>query len=895
MEDWVIRSKLAPSVQLRWLIDRDDLVACLERVLDARAAVLHAPAGYGKTSLLALWRRLLADRGVPVAWLSLDDHDRDPLQFLTYLVESLKAGELIPASTSGLPVNASGMSAYPPEAIVSAMLVELSRRDRESVLILDDFHRAETGDNCRVVNQLLAVLPPSIHVVISTREFPAALSLADMRARDELIEIDQASLQFTESEIRTYLGSLVEGTEDPDWSDQLHARTEGWPIALQTVRRWVSEGATLRDTLDQISGRSSDLSDYFLEQVFDNLDVDEQVFLLRTSILERVDGDLANHLCNNTASWEILEGLERRDLFVQALDRERRWYRYHRLFSEFLQERLRRRGEGIVTDLHRLASEWFLDRGFVNEAVQHALESGQSGFVADLFEHLGGWHYVLQGHVGAVQKALALIDDEHVRSHPRVWLAKVFTTVRHGDVERAEALFEELSVALDHSGCSDSQLLSELVFVRSILNVYGDRSISDAEIARLEQLSETLPHDNNPMHAVRYNLLCAMYAQRGSFDDCMAAGDKAIRRFRAMGSVWGETFIYFHEGYACMAQGRLRDAEVLYQVGLDLALEHFGENSDLAAIGGAFLAEAAYERNSTHEASRLLELALPHIERFDAWPEVYVAAYTTAMKLARAESDTDKLEELRRRGRATATNRGLPRLRAIVDMQADEIRQRERCRALAESGPTRRHGAADTAEHPVLSQLRVSITARTLVERGDSDAAVELLVRACRQSRANRLMRSYLSFSVLLATVLWAKGAHEKALCAFEDALFPSLFEGAKRVFIDEGDELVHVIHDLVHASGKKRGNRLRDRFLAELLMEIDAASLQPGRHQDALSPREQEVLRFLIQGRSNREIAEGISISINTVKFHVKNIFDKLGVTTRKDAVSASIRRGLS
>ena len=234
-------------------------------------------------------------------------------------------------------------------------------------------------------------------------------------------------------------------------------------------------------------------------------------------------------------------------------------------------------------------------------------------------------------------------------------------------------------------------------------------------------------------------------------------------------------------------------------------------------------------------------------------------------------------------------------MRAIVDRQAEEIRQRERRNLSVEPGSERRRVVAETAEHPVLHQLRVSIEARALVARGDSDAAVELLSRACRESRANRLVRSFLSFSVLLATVLWRRGAHEAAIGAFEDALSPSLFEGTKRVFIDEGDELVHVIHDLAHASGKKRGNRLRDRFLAELLMEIDAASPQPGRHQDALSPREQEVLRFLIQGRSNREIAEAISISINTVKFHVKNIFDKLGVTTRKDAVSASIRRGLS
>lgn len=891
MVDWVIRSKLAPSVTQRSLFAREFLVEELDKVLDGRAALVHAPAGFGKTSLLAYWWSTLSDRAIPAAWLSLDDHDQDLFQFSSYLMEACKAGRLV--SNSHLAPLPSGISDSPPRVITGAVLTELAKCSGPNVLILDDFHHAESAENCYAVSQLLTRLPSNVHIVISTREYPSMLPLADLRLREELVEIDHSALRFSEREIRVWIGSLIELSAPEDWPVQLFTRTEGWPVALKTVRRWVADGASLRETLEQISGRSSDLSDYFLEQVFGNLDETVQAFLLRTSILKRVNGDLANLLCEIDDAWRILEDLERRDIFVESLDRERTWYRYHRLFSEFLQERVRRRFDGRLANLHRIASSWFQKHGLVSEAVQHAIASGDADVTADLFESLGGWHHALKGHVGTLKRALSIVDDGKLADHPRLWLGKIFLTVRRGEINQALEMFEQLAASSEGQSSVDSEFHSELLIMRSLLNRYADNDITDAEIQQLEKLSESLSHENDLMHAVRCNLLCVMYAQRGNFDSCLTAGDKAIRHFRAMGSVFGETFIYFHEGYACMAQGRLRDAEVLYGAGRDLALEHFGADSDLAAIAAVFLAEAAYEKNNIREAARLLDVALPHIERFDGWLEVYVAAYTTLMKLAHCSRDWESLAEARDRARSTATHRGLLRLRSIIDMQTLEL---EYLRRPASAGDHTADSLDETtdnpAEHPVLRQLRVSVAVRTQLQSGDNCRAIELLERERRRSHKGRLIRSYVSFSILLAIARWAQGRREAAMDAFEAALSPCLFEGIKRPFIDEGDALVDVIHDLTHALEKQRGNRLRDRFLVELITELNAASAQPRTGQDQFTPREREVLRYLVQGRSNREIAEAIPISINTVKFHVKNIFGKLGVTTRKDAVTASIRR---
>ena len=889
--DWINRSKLLPIGPDRSLLRRPRLVSLVDQVLAARLTLLHAPAGFGKTSLLSCWQDTLVDREIPVAWLSLDDHDHDVFQFMSYLMEACKVSGLV--SNAHLPTPTNGESHANSRALALAALTELSKSGGHQVVILDDFHRAASPENCRAIEELFARAPTKLHIVISSREYPRSLPLADLHARGELFEIDHATLRFSENEIHDWLSSEVESSAPEDWSTQLFDRTEGWPIALKTVRRWVTEGASLSDTLVEISGRSSDLSDYFFEQVFEDLDEPAQTFLLKTSILKRMNGDLANWLCETSDGWQTLDVLERRDTFIESLDRERTWYRYHRLFAEFLQERLRRRPSGMLDSLHRTACQWFREQGLTAEAVQHAMASNQADVVADLFESLGGWHYALKGHVGALQQALSLVDDTELENHPRLWLGKIYLTVRRGEIERAHSEFQRLVAKSESSRSLDSEFKGELLIMRSLLNRYADQDISEAEIAQLEQLDSLLSRDNDLMHAVRWNVLCVMYSQRGDFDACMSAGDRAIRRFRGMGSVFGETFIYFHEGYACMAQGRLRDAEALYGAGHAIALEHFGADSDLAAVAAVFLSEVAYEKNNVKEAAQLLRDALPHIERSDAWLDVYVAAYTTAMKLTQCLPEEPSAREIRHRAESIAVSRGLPRLGVWAHFQEMELQYMHGKDAVCTDGE--RVTSYRANGHLAMRQLWVSVTARALLQAGENREAIELLTTECGRCVDQRLIRSFVALSILRARAYWADGQMEAAYDALEAALSRAVFEGIKRPFIDEGDALLGIIHNRANRSQEQHSNRLRDRFLAELLIGIETPQGARLERPDEFTPREREVIRHLLKGHSNREIAELAAVSVNTVKFHVKNVFEKLHINSRKDAAAALARRRFS
>lgn len=896
MSGWLVRSKLSPSIRLRQPVPRVALMSRLDGALDTQLTLVQAPAGYGKTSILAQWFESLRARSIPAAWLSLDEHDGDPFQFLNYLIGACQQAGF--ASGIELIDSPHSFSGSAPAVTSAAIATALNRCIGPHVIILDDLHRAESPAVGAALNHLLSSRPCNVHFVISTRQYPRPLPTADLQAHDELLMIRQSEIEFSPAEIEIFLAGTLSAPPPENWSRELYARTEGWPIALQAVRRWLVDGASIAETLAQISGRTSDLEDYFVEQVFDALSPQEQRFLLDTSILERVNGDLADVLCRSAGSWQLLERLERRDLFVHCLDRERSWYRYHRLFSEFLKERLRRVAGSSIAELHRVASRWFHTHGYNTEAVQHAMSSGDNELLAGILENLGGWRYALMGHVGVLERTLRMLVDEQLAAYPRIALADIYLKARRGEHAAARASMLRLT-GKQGRNTPDASLAGEIAIMRSLLDRYAGNAVTRHEIEQLEALGAALSREDHLMHAVRCNLLCAAHARVGRADESFAAGEQAIAHFRQIGSLYGEAFIYFHEGYSRMAQGRMRDAETLFREGHDLAEEHFGSSSDLVAVAKVFLAEIAYERNETHEAAQLLARALPHIEQFDSWHEVYLAGYLTALRLAYLSRNSLEVARIARRVHSTASSRMLPGLRDVMDAWLRELGYRdgafalEAASAASQAEPALADLPDDALFDPALRHALASAAARRLMKEDQLEAAERLLATETNRAYRARHLRAFIALSVLLSIVRSQTHDLAAARAALDIAVAAAVFEGIKRPFIDAGPELLPILSELLSAAEACRSNRLRDKFLAEVALEIRNASAASTGSQ-LLSPRERQVLGLLVQGRSNSEIASAVSLSLNTVKFHLKNIFEKLAVGTRQDAVTAAIRRGL-
>ncbi len=881
IRDFIARSKLEPPPAPADCVDRRAEAEGLDRLRKARLTVVHAPAGYGKTILLGQWIRRLREAGIQAAWLSLDEFDATVDQFAQNLLEA--------CAEAGFFGRRQWIEAEHPDSAGRMLLATLSSCDGDHVLVFDDLHRAASAHVVRCLNHLVAALPRNFRIVVGTRLLPAEFVTADLRLHDQLFEVSDRDMRFSEDDVLAYFGPRIGEQGRAALVGTLLQRTEGWPAAIQIIRRRLDDGSDLEATLRGLSGRSADLAQYFLEQVFGALDEDRQEFLLRTSILERVNGELGSRLYGESEGWRVLEELDRHELFIHAVDNARYWFRFHGLFREFLQERLRLRAP-LSGELHGRAACWFEEHGYMLPALQHAQRSGNPELVAAILESVGGWQFAIQGNVSLVERAVQLVDDVVASRFPRVRLAAIYVATRRGHLDQARAGMEALRQAIP---ADDPELWGEIEVMSALLARYGDE-IDERQLRKLEGLGKSLPVGNHVLHGVRCNLLCSFYVSTGRYEASIPSGDQAIAHFRAFGSVFGEVFIHFHQGYAYAQQARLRDAEALFAEGQDMARERFGVATDLVAIGGVFLALIHYERNQMAQAQRLLDASLEHVERFDGWFEVYAVAYGIALSIAESERCDDwSFDELVGRAAATARERRLPRLAQCVSVRraarAFDGLEREAVEAQCADWMQALQGC----RHPVVRQELALGAGRGFIIVRAYERAASLLQAEAQQARAEGRIRTSLSCSVLLAQALWQIGKEPQAIAALESVVSACLFEGIKQPLVEGSALLPDVVSKLMEAVSARRTNRLREAYLAELSVEIAARARTGAAHEGLLSRRERQVLRLLVEGLTYREVASELALSINTVKFHIKNLYGKLGVQNRREAIrTAAVNR---
>ena len=377
MPDALVETKLVVPRARRQTVERPRLDALLASGSNARLLLVSAPAGFGKTTLLAAWLAGPRHRN-PVAWVSLDDRDRDGSTFWTYVLRALDRAA--PGSaTAALELQRGGSA--PVEAVLTALLNELSVLPGDLTLVLDDYHLAEGPGTRPGMVFLVEHLPPQVHLVVSSRSDPA-LPLARLRARGELVEVRAADLRFTGSEAATYLNELNTLGLSPEDVAVLERRTEGWAAALQLAALSLSVSDDRSEFIAGFAGDDRFVVDYLADEVLDGLPADVRRFLLDTSVLDRLTGPLCDAVTARSGGRAVLESLERENLFVIPLDAHREWYRYHHLFADVLRAHLDDERPGDVRGLHRRASDWYDRAGDAEAAVRHALAAGDVDLAA---------------------------------------------------------------------------------------------------------------------------------------------------------------------------------------------------------------------------------------------------------------------------------------------------------------------------------------------------------------------------------------------------------------------------------------------------------------------------------------------------------------------------------
>ena len=885
MQD-MIAAKFDPPVWMGEQISRDLLLERLNGAFTHRLTLVHAPAGYGKTSLLAQWRDSLDPAAAQVAWLTLEHDDRDLKRFVSYLLLAMLQ------ENDGKSVSTD----LPPRAALSAIINALADRSVPVVLILDDLHHAYSEPVANFLQSLVRLAPPNCHFVFASRDYPW-LGQSVLAAEEQLLEIAAADLKFSAQEAECLL-CRTDGSLETIDIDTLLDRTEGWPIAVQLASLSIKRGLGAERVIDEYCGSSSDLARYLSEQVLMTLPQETRDIVLRTALLDRLTGEAVDLLCDRQDGWMVLERLEQQGVFLSPVTWERREYRYHQLFADYLRDRFERSDRPQFTALQRRIARWFAERGQIAEAVNHAILSADDMLIGDILEEAGGWRLIPQGLQGVAARGLGKLPLALVRTRPRLVLALVYLQIKRGEIGAARAEFDLFAAGADAADMP-VDLRTEIRVVGDTLSDYENQPVTFEDLLAREALLRKLPANDHLVLANFSETLGAKYYEGGWLERALQPTLAARDHYVAIGSLYSDLFTRFLEARIKRAQGRSKEAGTILETAWRDTVDNFGSRSDLAANCAAFQAELLFEQDQTAEARELLSWALPHMEQSDGWVDVYAAAYFTEARALASEGAFDEACDILARARRVAARRRLRQLEMLADICNLDVQIAQGAPAQAvlaaaavigldaladmmtEESPQYRPVATAASLCRVRLHLLVGAWGRALEEVGRLRAWAE-------QRGAGRLL---IDVNILAAAALRGQGAAAEARCCFDEAISIAMFQNIIRPFVEARQFVQPCLDEALQADAQL--GRFRAQFLKSL-----AKALAVHRGSAAVfgvfSEAEAEVLLYLSQGHSNKEIARLIGMSPDTVKYRLKSVFRKIGVSKRRDAVRISAERGL-
>jgi LuxR family maltose regulon positive regulatory protein len=906
MAGLLLETKLHVPRWRRGLVARPRLSERLSRGAESALTLVSAPAGFGKTTLLAEWLAAAPFDGRSVAWLSLDQGDNDPALFWTYFVAALKtAAPGVGANTLSLL-----QSPRPPgEAALVALLNDLDAISNDVVLVLDDYHVIDARDVQDGMAFLLEHLPPQIHLVIGSRTDPA-LPLARLRGRGELVEIRAADLRFTPGEAAAYLNGVMGLVLTARDVAALEGRTEGWIAALQLAALSLQGREDTGAFIDGFAGDDRYIVDFLAEEVLERQPGHVQQFLLQTSILDRLSGPLCDAVTGQDGGKAKLAALERGNLFLVPLDDRRRWYRYHQLFADVLQARLRDEQPDEVPDLHRRASAWYEQNDEPSEAIRHALAAQDFERAADLVE-LAIPAMLRSRQEVAVLGWLELLPDEVVRVRPVLSVGFAGALLAGGEFEGVEARLREAERWL--GGATGSRRGSQAPAAEMVV-------VDDAEFRRLPAEIElyraalAMARGDGPgtvRHARRALGLSPAdeHLGRASAAALMGLASWASGDLEAGYSGYAECMAglrragYIADTFGCAialadirrAQGRLGEAMRTYEQALQRAPQQGGSVLRGTADMYVGMSEVHRERDDLHAATQQL-LRSQELGEHIGLPQNRYRWRVAMARIREAEGDLggalDLLNEAERLyvGDFFPNVRPVPALRARVRVAQGELGEalgwaREQGLSVVDDLSYLRE-----SEHITLARVLLARYAAERAERSIGEAT-RLLERLLRAAEEGARTGSVIEILVLQALAHQMRGGVPAALVSLKRALTLAEPEGYVRIFVDEGPPMA----SLLRAAAKQgiAPSYVR-RLLAAVSKTEDSTPVSQGLIEP-LSERELDVLRLLGTDLGGPAIARELVVSLNTVRTHTKNIYAKLGVNNRRAAVRRARELDLS
>ena len=867
-------------------VHRLELIQKLDKLPENKLALIVASAGYGKTALVSEW---IAQSSMRVVWFSIDTGDNDPARFWDYVIAAIQTA--YPDTGEQTLTLLHEPQSLPVETILSTLINELSALPDSLTLVLDDYHVIDSTSIHDGLAFLVEHMPSQMRLIMTTRTDPP-LPLARMRVRGQLLELRSTDLRFSPSQTASFFTDVMGLTLTTDEVAVLDQRVEGWIAGLQLA------GLALqgkRDTAEFIASFAGDhryVLDYLGDEILDRQPEAMQQFLLQTSILERLNADLCDTVAGVAESRAVLDSLERHHFFVVALDDNRQWYRYHRLFADFLQHRMELKYPNGVKELHQRASDWFERNGLPQEAISHALAAHDHERAAELIQSIAELLIWRRAEHSTLLGWLTALPDRVFQKYPRLYLYQAWVLYLTNQMSPAAQRIRDAETALNNmSSVPDPLTAGMLTAVHSTLTGVHQQFPETLILSR--QALELLPEEAvswRCMAAINLGVTCASI---GDVREAVEVLSYAMELSQEIGSAFAMLSAFWHLSSLQTAQLSLHAAEITCQRLEDAVhmpgLQRFPTNGYVALL----LGEIKLERNDLDAAERYLLESTEQMNP-ESFPLALLRAYVALWRLKTIQNDTDgaqyywrfaeQLERMSKlQGRATVIS--VARARHWLGQGNLE----------AVEGWAAEHHLGVDDEFSYHLEPHYLILARLYIARRDTvDKALRLLERMVKRAEDSQRNGSLIRALIVQAIAFHTANDNWQATESLARALSLAEQEQPLRVFADEGQPITLLLEKVLDMQRKGQlAVPVSSEFVARLLTAMGRRAPSPappprtmGHLADALSQRELEVLRLLADGMDSNEIAERLIIAVDTARKHIKNIYGKLDVHSRWEAI---------
>lgn len=896
-------TKLVPPLESGTLLVRQRLFERLGEVITSKLTIVQAAAGFGKTSLLIQWLRVFAEQQRAVAWLTLDASDRDPVRLLAYVAAAIARGDVLRARALDKLIQTERYLSA--EIMLTSLINLLGETNEPLVLFLDDVHVLDPVA-LATLSRFIDRAPLNVRLILATRTL-LSLNLSKWRAQGQLVEMDAGELRFNSEEVVNFFQHSGDARFTADLLQQMEKRTEGWVAGLKLGQLLLRREPHAQQVLELFSGSHSSVADFFAEEVLASQSAEIRDFLLLTSVLGRFCPELCAAVTDSLDARRLIDQIEASGLFLQRLDDQRQWYRYHHLFAEFLQRRLQDQDGAVHTRIFSKASVWFQQHNAFIEAIDYALKAGEYLNAARILDACC-LDMSYNGRIRLVAQFAERIPVQMLNNYPAVLLTWAWLLTRNLDFEAARRLLQRVRVWLSSASigteCSSEHLgeLQKLLRHREMTLAAAEDKVVQVE-AHCQALIDDQQIDTHPyLTGTIYAQL--QYAQReqyklGNIEQLAAIAQGTLRR---SGFKFALISVQSLIGPSLHALGNSEGAIRVLEEGLEEAVRFGGPRSALSALPALPLAAIHYERNDLELARSLLEDNLPVVSEF-GFVDQLLAGYLTQSRLKRAAEDVDGARQALDSGMSVALDRGLERLRmAIVaerikqlldDQCFDQASQYARSAGipLTAKAVLPRSDSISKDEAQAIAWTRLALSQNHLSEA----------LNVARQWRsfctARNASHSLIGWNLLLVQLQLLGGEQRSALRTLREAIGLAAPMRAIRCFVDEGAAIAGLLANL--HENPTQSLHPTDLFGRELF-EVCKPS-----HEEAidthceglygsLNKRELEILSLVSVGMRNREVAVRLGMTEGSIKWYMQQVYDKVGTRRRLKAVEQVRRLGL-